>query len=169
MLVYASSGVSGPFGIIPIVISAAEHYDNVLRAVKQGRKFAPELQSLQSELETYNCIFKNECVLLLGLVTDLRTAPFILQEKDHPLRKNATLESKLSDKLGATKETYLKTIGLVQSQIALLENQVSGIFKASSVGSPLAKPLKTLTSCRIVLRCTKKIYRNACRDRSRGY
>ncbi len=45
------------FGVLPILISAAEHYEDVFRPFKRYKKFAPELEEYQKKLGIQKAIF----------------------------------------------------------------------------------------------------------------
>jgi hypothetical protein len=44
-------------GILPLIISAAEHYEDAFKPFKRYKKFAPELQLYQQQLGTQKTIF----------------------------------------------------------------------------------------------------------------
>jgi hypothetical protein len=71
-------------GVLPLMISAAEHYEDVFRPFKRYRKFAPELELYQQQLGTQKTIFRNECHLLLATLTNRQTAKEMLREGKHP-------------------------------------------------------------------------------------
>jgi hypothetical protein len=71
-------------GVLPLMISAAEHYEDVFRPFNRYRKFAPELELYQQQLGTQKTIFRNECHLLLATLTNRQTAKEMLREGKHP-------------------------------------------------------------------------------------
>jgi hypothetical protein len=71
-------------GVLPLMISAAEHYEDVFRPFKRYRKFATELDQYQQQLGTQKTIFRNECRLLLATLTNRLTAKEMLREGKHP-------------------------------------------------------------------------------------
>jgi hypothetical protein len=72
-------------GVLPLMISAAEHYDDISRPFRRYLKFAPELKLYQHQLCTQKTIFRNECQKLLSMLIDRQTAKDMLKESKHYL------------------------------------------------------------------------------------
>jgi hypothetical protein len=104
-------------GVLPLLVSTAEHYDNVFRPFRRYKRFSKELKKFQQEFLGHRTVFHNECLLLLSTFTGVDTASEMLREHDHPLRKDLDLNKKLSDQLGASRDACRATIGLIMEEL----------------------------------------------------
>jgi hypothetical protein len=111
------------FGVLPLLVSTAEHYDDVLRPFKRYKRFSKEIKKFQQEFLGHKTVFHNECLLLLSSFTGAETASEMLQEKDHPLRKDLDLNKKLSDQLGASRDACQDTIRLIMEELDEIQLQ----------------------------------------------
>ena len=60
--------------ILPLILSAAKHYDSVLCPFRRYTRFAKEAKTYSKELGIQRTIFRNECRNLLKEVIDHDTA-----------------------------------------------------------------------------------------------
>lgn len=68
-------------GILPLIISAIEHYEDILRPINRYRRFLTKAARFHDELETERTVFEAECQLLLGsAVADLEVAKSMLKD-----------------------------------------------------------------------------------------
>lgn len=104
-------------GVLPLLVSTAEHYDDVFRPFRRYKRFSKELKKFQQEFLGHKTVFHNECLLLLSTFIGVETANKMLQESDHPLRKDLNLNKKLSDQLGASREACHGTISLIKEEL----------------------------------------------------
>jgi len=110
--------------ILPLLISAAEHYENVFRPFKRYHKFAPELEQYQQKLRTQKTIFRNECQLLLVTLTGgKQTARDMLKEKQHPLWEDSELNEKFNQQLGDSALACKTTVDLIQTKLKSIEEE----------------------------------------------
>ena len=57
-------------GVLPLLISAAENYKKTTsRPFQRWKDFNSELEKFQANLQCQECIFRNECQILLSSVT----------------------------------------------------------------------------------------------------
>jgi hypothetical protein len=110
-------------GVLPLMISAAEHYEDVFRPFKRYRKFAPELELYQQQLGTQKTIFRNECHLLLASLTNRQTAKEMLREGKHPSWEDPDLNQRFSRQLGDSEAACKNTITLVQVRLKEVEEK----------------------------------------------
>lgn len=133
--------VSLVLGVLPLIISAAEHYEDVFKPIKRYRNFAPEVKLFQQAVGTQKTIFRNECHLLLATLTSRQMARAMLKEHTHPSWIDPELDEKFASQLGesgsackcivTTIEINLQEIeGEIDSYGKILQesNQVSTIF-----------------------------------------
>jgi hypothetical protein len=127
-------------GVLPLLISAAEHWDNVLRPFKRYRKFAPELDEFQQQLKTQKTIFRNECCLLLSVLASHDTAKYMLQQPRHPLWMDKEFDNNFALQLGDSGEACESTIIAIKLKLKELE------AKAENFGTILQQiPVSTFT------------------------
>jgi hypothetical protein len=70
-------------GVLPLLISTAEHYNDVFKPFKRFKRCAPELELYQQQLKTQMMIFLNQCQLLLTSLAGRESAKEMLQAKYH--------------------------------------------------------------------------------------
>jgi hypothetical protein len=112
-------------GILPLLISAAEHFDDVFKPFKRYRKFAPELESYQQQLGTQKTIFRNECQWLLATLIGRQAARDMLKERTHPSWTDPDLDEKFSRQLGESGAACKTTIDLVESRLKVIEEETA--------------------------------------------
>jgi hypothetical protein len=111
------------FGILPLIISAAEHYEDVFRPFERYRKFATELDLYQQQLGTQKTIFRNECCLLLATLINRQTAKDVLREGKHPLWEDPDLNERFSIQLGDSGAACKNLIYLMQEKLKEVEER----------------------------------------------
>lgn len=107
-------------GVLPLIISAAEHYEDVFRPIKRYRHFAPEFELYQQLLGTQKTIFRNECHLLLATLTSRQTAKAMLKQNTHPSWIDPELDEKFAGQLGESGtacKSIIVTIGINLKEI----------------------------------------------------
>ncbi|KAH9210358.1 hypothetical protein DL95DRAFT_413010 [Leptodontidium sp. 2 PMI_412] len=112
-------------GILLLLISAAEHYDDVLRPFKRYKKFAHELEIYRLELGAQKAIFCNECHILLGSLTNHQTAGEMLREPRSPSWQNEQLDERLGQQLGDSGMACKTIILLIQSKLDVIEAEAA--------------------------------------------
>ncbi|KAL5330467.1 hypothetical protein ACEPPN_003995 [Leptodophora sp. 'Broadleaf-Isolate-01'] len=110
-------------GILPLLISAAEHYDNVLRPFKCYKKFGGELKIHRTELLAKKAIFRNECHILLGTLTDHDTAADMLRERKHACWLDSGLDERFAQQLGDSGSACKDIIMLIQDKLRVIEEE----------------------------------------------
>jgi hypothetical protein len=122
-------------GVLPLLISAAENYEEVFKPFKRFKRCAPELELYQQQLKTQKMIFLNQCQLLLTALTGRESAKEMLREKDHPSWNNAILKKKLVEQLGHSKEACEATVQMIAIKLKSIEED------AESFGSILQESI----------------------------
>ena len=112
-------------GIFQLLISAIEHYDDVLRPIHRYRQFSSRSQRFCDELETERIVFQAECQLLLGEFVGLGTAGEMLCDPSHPSWRDENLCTKFESRLGTLGATCLSTISKIKNKL----DQVNETFK----------------------------------------
>lgn len=129
-------------GIVPLLISTIEHYDNVLRPIRRYREFTAKSQRFHDELETQRVIFQAECQLLLGQVVGLDTAQKMLHSYGHPLWRDVGFCRRFEQRLGSLGTTCLSIISRVENALKeinqMFHNLNIDVSHSSDVSEPLA-------------------------------
>jgi len=89
-------------GVLPLVISAIEHYDDMLRPFLSYRNFTSRAQKIYDELETERAIFCTECRLLLSTVAQRDVISRMFDNPDHPSWNDQVVCQRFGDQLGAS-------------------------------------------------------------------
>jgi len=109
------------FGVLPLLISAAEHYDDVFKPFKRFKKAAPELELYQQRLKVQRTIFLNQCQILLTTLTSRESAREMLREKGHPSWNDDTLKRRLVEQLGNSKKACEVTVQMIAKKLKCIE------------------------------------------------
>lgn len=110
-------------GVLPLLISAAEHYDDVIKPFKRYRKFAPELENYQQQLGAQKTIFRNECHWLLSSIIGRQTAGEMLKNRTHGSWTDSSLDEKFSRQLGESGAACKTIIDLIQAKLKIIEEE----------------------------------------------
>jgi tRNA G26 N,N-dimethylase Trm1 len=116
----------GVLGVLPLVISAAEHYNECHQAFVRYRKFAAEVDRFQQHLKIQKTVFRNQCRILLGNVTTVSqqdAASSMLGEPSHPLWADPETEQQVVDYLKDSREACLTVIELIESRLECVEKE----------------------------------------------
>lgn len=128
--------------VVPLIISAAEHYEDCCQALKRFVHFSTEIYRFQLELEVQKTTFVNQCCLILAtaqescrkqssansesVVGDRKRnwniASNILRNKDSPLWHDENFLLRIQEQLGTSLEVIK----------ALLEHIVSLLLKLTA-------------------------------------
>jgi hypothetical protein len=129
------------FGVLPLLVSTAEHYDDVFRPFRRYKKFSKELKNFQQEFLGQKTIFHNECRILLSTFTGLETANEILRERNHHLSKDLKLNKMLSDQLGASLDACQTTIRLIMDELSSIQSESRSFEQAIPKDEPVSGTL----------------------------
>lgn len=113
-------------GVLPLLIAAAEHYEDVFRPFARYRKYAQEVSKLHRVLEAQRTIFRNECQHLLTSITDWEVANEMLQEPCHPFWADSTMDQKFARQLGSSGNACAATIGLIEEKLKEIDKESEG-------------------------------------------
>ncbi|KAL8817889.1 MAG: hypothetical protein Q9191_008059 [Dirinaria sp. TL-2023a] len=116
----------GVLGILPLIVSAAEHYSDCFRPFSRYRKFSAEIDRFQRQLKVQKTIFRHHCLILLENVTLHDAAASMLGDRNHPLWADQEIERQLARYLEDLKETCIETIELIQERLQEVEKKSQG-------------------------------------------
>lgn len=89
------------FGVLPILIEAVKAYSTVCSSLRTFRHYSREVKSIFRRLDVHQCIFLNECRLLLRLVEDEQGTEAMLKDKADRRWVSKELNDKLNAVLGS--------------------------------------------------------------------
>jgi len=104
-------------GILPLLISTVEHYDDIIRPFRQYKHFHSEVKRFRDEISSEQVIFRAESLLLLASVTSYDVAEKMVEVHDHPSWKDPDLEKRLSERLGGSCEACKNIISLIDDDL----------------------------------------------------
>lgn len=104
--------------LLPLLISAAEHYDDCIRPILRYRKIVEEVHLFQRNLKVQRTIFRNQCRILLESVIEHDAAIRMLGVgSNDPSWGDVDLEEQLTEQLGASKEACATSIELINERL----------------------------------------------------
>ena len=113
-------------GILPLLISAAEHYDDTLRPFKRYQNFAKEANRFQGQLGIQKVIFKNHCRILLEEIIEHDVASSMLHgpsAPSHPSWSDVELEEQLSQLLGESRDACVTTVKMIEQRLCDIDGE----------------------------------------------
>jgi hypothetical protein len=124
-------------GVLPLMLSAIEHYEDVFKPFKRYRKFDPEIELYQQQLGTQKTIFRNQCHLLLATLANRQTAKDMLKEGKHPSWEDPDLNERFSRLLGDYEAAYKNTITLIQVRLKEIEEKTQSFRSVTQQSIPV--------------------------------
>lgn len=118
--------------VIPILISATEHYDDVHRPLVRLFKFSKEVKRYRTQFKTHSTIFREECRILLGHVVRDDEAVQMLNLPSHPLWRDADIDSGLVNLLSTSREACISTIVTIRTVLEEIEGEVNELCAVAS-------------------------------------
>ena len=103
--------------VLPILMTAAQQYNNCLVPLKRYRKFTTEAQDYYKELKIQNTIFRNQCRNLLEEVIDHDAASSMLNSLTQKSWADKSLDEQLAFRLGESLEACISIIGLIEQRL----------------------------------------------------
>jgi hypothetical protein len=129
-------------GVLPLLVSVIEHYDDVFRPFRRFKEYAPEFARFERRLLAQKTIFRSQCQLLLHPLTDLNTAETMLNEKLHLLWTSKELDTELSHSLGRSAGACIATMKDIEEQLTEVQRKADELNLAAIKELPVS--LKTL-------------------------
>jgi hypothetical protein len=129
-------------GVVPLLISAIEHYDDILGPLVTFRKYSIALRTFTTELNVQRDIFQNECIWLLSPFTEPQELEAMLKDPSHHLRRSLpsdkNLNSSLQQRLGPS---YTQVINILQ----LIRESLNDIYEETKdLSHGLDRPVRAI-------------------------
>lgn len=121
------SGAELALALLPILISAVEHYSDCFRPLRRYHKFTSEIDHFLQRLKIQRAIFRNQCRILLLNAVDQDVASHMLEERDHPSWSDADTEKVLIEQLGSSREACIAAIGLIDESLCDIARKIRGL------------------------------------------
>ena len=127
-------------GVVPLLTSAIEHYDDVLRPIHRYRQFNSKSQMFCDEFETERSVFQAECQLLLGEFVGLSTAEEMLCDSAHPFWRREDLWTDFEDHLGNLGPICLSTVSNMKCKLKEIDEVYKGFVLGNAKPSDVSLP-----------------------------
>jgi hypothetical protein len=111
-------------GVIPLLVSALEHYANSVRTIQRFRRYKYELKTLALELKTEQTLFRNTCELLLDGIVDDQAIDEQLTDPDGELWSKLDFQKNLQKRLGSSYEVYIERVRAMKSTLEHFRNRL---------------------------------------------
>lgn len=108
------------FGGLPLLISAIEHYDDIVRPFQRFKNFVPELELFRIQLLLERATFRNDSRILLESLTDQSIARRAL---DRSLRTDSSLNSKFAARLGDSLDVWNDAVRVIREKLKVIEKE----------------------------------------------
>ena len=130
-------------GVLPLLISAAEHYDDCLRPFVRYKNFAREADRFRQLLSIQKTIFRNHCRILLEEITEHDVASGMLSGPSgpsHPSCSDVELEEQLSKLLGDSRGACITTIEMIEEKLRDIDSESRDLATAIDHDSQVFHP-----------------------------
>lgn len=128
--------------ILPLLVSAAEHYGDCMKPILRYRKIVKEIQLFRRKLEVQKAIFKNQCRMVLeGAIEHDAAVRMLAVGSDDPLWRSNDLEMQLDEQLGNSKGPCVTSIELISEKLQEIERESAGLQTMIDTGRNLKRRL----------------------------
>ena len=137
------SGVEGAAGLalalLPVFVSATEHYDDCLQIFARYKNFAEEVRRYLQLLGIQRSIFRGLCRLLLHRVSS-EHASNMMGQTNHPSWSDEKLEYSLAEILGESRDDCITVVNIMQDELRKMEDESQDLLAAAKGNSKVAIP-----------------------------
>lgn len=109
--------------ILPLLISAAEYYEDAIRPISRYRTYGSEIKIYQQRLQTQQAIFRAECQLLLESLIGEGVAADVLDRLDDPLWTDREAEDRLISQLRPSGEACEVMVKLIVGKLKTISKE----------------------------------------------
>ena len=130
-------------GVLPLLISVAEHYDDCLRPFIRYKHFAKEADRFLNSLGIQKVIFGNQCRILLEEIIEHDVASRMLDGRsglNHPSWSDIELEEQLTQLLGESRGACITTVEVIQDRLRDISNESQGLATTIAQTSRVINP-----------------------------
>ena len=109
--------------ILPLIVSAAQHYEDCFRPFLKYKRFAQEADGFRKLFSVQKAIFRNQCGTLLQELVEHDAALAILNGGRHLSELESDLERQLNDLLGESKEPCAAIMNAIHDKLSDIESE----------------------------------------------
>ena len=109
--------------VLPIIISAAEHYENCLRPFTRYKNFGREADRFRKLLRNQKTIFRSQCLILLKEIVEDDVASSFLNRAERRSLSVSRVEEQLVQLLGESREACVATIEMIEERLCEIEGE----------------------------------------------
>ena len=136
----AETGAGLALGVLPLLLAAAEHYDQCFRPFIRYKKIAQEADHFRDQLNIQKTIFRNQCRLLLKQIVEHDAASRMLKAPDEPLWHDAALNAKLSELLGESREACVAAVEMIELRLHDIQTENRELWTALAAERQVLQP-----------------------------
>ena len=125
-------------GVLPLLISACEHYKDCLQPFVRYRHFATKLDRFQQRLKIQRTVFRNECRILLESIVEHEVAVRMLDDRHHESWHDLGLEKKLVQLLDSSKDACVTIISEIEEHLMEVEKDSADFETAVTDSEPVS-------------------------------
>jgi hypothetical protein len=118
--------VSLTLAVLPIIISATEHFSSTTSVFKRYRQYSSEVGRLSTLVKVQRTIFHGEIRSLLASCVSWEQAELLLQDTDNAKWDDRSLERALASRLGDARESFLELVHLINAELSVMEARLTG-------------------------------------------
>ena len=109
--------------ILPLIVSAAQHYEDCFRPFLKYRKFAKEADVFRKLFRVQKAIFRNQCGILLQELVEHDAALAILNGARQLSKFDDDLERQLNEFLGESREPCAEIMKAIHDKLSDMESE----------------------------------------------
>ena len=113
--------------LLPLLISAAENYNNCVGPFSRYKRFAKEAEKFVQLLDVQRIIFRNECQILLESLIGGDVAATMLNNPNHPSWRDIGLNQQLIQLLDKSETACVNIINLISERLREVELECQDI------------------------------------------
>ena len=109
--------------LIPLLISTAEHYEDVLRPFRRWRNVLAEVERFQHSATVQKAIYETECHLLLWTITSRERATAILGNRVDIVQQTQWINTELEHRFSRSAGAYLAVVEQIRKILDEIESE----------------------------------------------
>ncbi|KAK6501617.1 hypothetical protein TWF481_009452 [Arthrobotrys musiformis] len=114
-------------GAIPLVISALEHYEDIIGPVKAFTKYRGELGHAIRELRNHHTSFEQSIEVLLRPITTDQELSAMIDNTDSDLWQDPDIDHQLKKSLGRAYAPYMENVNYVQKILTTIASKLENL------------------------------------------
>ena len=112
--------------VIPLVVSAAEHFTTAKSCISRYRKFSEDVQELVAALNTQATIFRSATQLLLMSYVGEEKSVQMINDHSHPGWTDADIEDYFCKRFSTCLSGLMDALSLLSNRLVSLQKMTQG-------------------------------------------